>query len=83
MYQAKILGELGATVITNTTAVTPTYPFYAVTVLSDAVFASLSGQNIDGQALTGFTVPAGTTIFGAFGTVQLTSGKVICYKSKL
>ena len=69
-------GISAATITTNTTAVTGT--FAAITVLSDAVFTSLTRANTTGS-LGSTTVPAGVTIFGDITGYQLASGAVIAY----
>ena len=69
-------GISAATITTNTTAVTGT--FAAITVLSDAVFTSLTRANTTGT-LGSITIPAGVTIFGAITGYQLASGAVIAY----
>lgn len=69
-------GSNSATITTNTSAVTGT--FAAITVLSDAVFTSLTRANTTGT-LGSTTIPAGVTIFGAITGYQLASGAVIAY----
>ena len=56
--------------------------FYAIQIISAAVFASggLVG-NLGGDTYNGVTFPAGTTIFGNFSSIKLVSGTVIAYKS--
>lgn len=69
-------GSTAATITTDTTAVTGT--FAAITVLSDAVFTSLTRANTTGS-LGSTTIPAGVTIFGAITGYRLASGAVIAY----
>ena len=69
-------GSTAATITTDTTAVTGT--FAAITVLSDAVFTSLTRANTTGS-LGSTTIPAGVTIFGAITGYKLASGAVIAY----
>ena len=69
-------GGSSATITTGTTAVTGT--FSAITVLSDAVFTSLTRANTTGS-LGATTVPAGVTLFGTITGYQLASGAVIAY----
>lgn len=69
-------GTAAATITTNTTAVTGT--FAAITVLSDAVFTSLTRANTTGT-LGSTTIPAGVTIFGDITGYKLASGAVIAY----
>lgn len=72
-------GALGVVVTTNTSAVTGS--FYAVTVLEDATFSAFSESDASGQAMTGFAVPAGVTLYGRITGYTLTSGKVRAYKA--
>jgi hypothetical protein len=69
-------GSASATITTDTVAVTGT--FAAITVLSDAVFTSLTRANTTGT-LGATTVPAGVTLFGTITGYQLASGAVIAY----
>lgn len=69
-------GTAAATITTDTTAVTGT--FAAITVLSDAVFTSLTRASTTGS-LGSTTIPAGVTIFGDITGYQLASGAVIAY----
>lgn len=70
-------GQAGVTVTTNTAAVTGT--FTAITVLEDANFSAFTETGATGQAMTGFTIPAGTTLFGRITGYTLASGKVRAY----
>ena len=70
-------GENGVTVTTNNTAVTGS--FTAIQVLEDATFSVFTETGATGQAMTGFTVPAGVTLFGRITAYTLTSGKVRAY----
>jgi hypothetical protein len=74
-------GAAGATLVTNTTATTGI--FYAIQVVQDAVFASITGNltGFSGSPLTTTTFPAGTVIYGQFTALQLTSGRVIAYSA--
>jgi hypothetical protein len=69
-------GSSAATITTDTAAVTGT--FAAITVLSDAVFTSLTRANTTGT-LGATTIPAGVTLFGTITGYQLASGAVIAY----
>ena len=51
----------GARVVSNTTAVVG--PFFAVQCLTAVVFSAVV-VNYEGQAITGITIPAGTTLYG-------------------
>lgn len=51
---------------------------FAFTVLSDAVFTTLTGMS--GDTIGGATFPAGVTIFGNFTAITLASGSIIIYQ---
>lgn len=70
----------GVVVETGTTAVTG--KFYAIQVLSDATFTLLTENNKSGDGMTGFVIPAGTTIINGLGITAFTlsSGRVRAYK---
>jgi len=70
----------GVHVETSTDAVTG--KFYAIQVLADANFAVFTENGKSGDPMTGFTIPAGTTIMNGLGITAftLTSGKVRAYK---
>jgi hypothetical protein len=70
----------GIVVETGTDAITG--KFYAIQVLTDTIFALLTENNKSGDAMTGFTLPAGTTIINGLGITAftLTSGRVRAYK---
>lgn len=70
-------GQEGVTVTTNTTAVTGN--FTAIQVLEDANFSAFTETGATGQAMTGFVIPAGTTLFGRITGYTLASGKVRAY----
>lgn len=50
---------------------------FAITILSDVVFTTLTGMS--GDALTAVTFPAGITIYGNFTAVTLASGSAVLY----
>jgi hypothetical protein len=77
-YEATALGQFGAVVETGTTAITGN--FAAITVLDDATFSAIAGD-ISGDALTGFVISKGITLFGRFTGFTLTSGRVIAYRN--
>lgn len=52
--------------------------YRAIQVLADAVVTTTTSI---GDALTGESLVAGTTIYGKFDTVSVVSGKVIAYKA--
>ena len=57
-----------------------TGPFSAVQALSEAVIdVSQCTTNI--ESVGDITIPAGVTIFGNFDSIELDSGKVLCYRS--
>lgn len=72
-----LVGGYGAKVIDDTSLVDGN--FQAIQCLTDVVIASIDMRNLEGT-LTGFTIDAGTIIFGEIDTIQLTSGKLIAYK---
>lgn len=77
-------GQNGVIMLTDTTAVTGN--FRAIYVLADAVFSTLTsditknGTSTAAVAADFGTVYQGTTLYGKFTAVTLTSGKVILYK---
>ena len=71
------LGQLGFTVIANTVA--RVGHWCAIQCLTNTVLATLTGFSIDGD-LTGYTLTAGTVIYGSFTAITLTSGLAIAYK---
>lgn len=74
-------GENGVTVTTNTSSVLAPAggSFTAIQVLEDATFSAFTEIGAAGQAMTGFVVPAGITLFGRITGYTLTSGKVRAY----
>ena len=76
-------GQNGFNVVTGTAAQTGNYS--AITIVPDTVVASITATNIQlngsesATALSGVTLPAGTTIFGKITGFTLTSGSVIAY----
>jgi len=80
MYNSTALGQFGAEVITDTAART-SKNYAAITVLSAAEFSTLTGVDLTGNAITGFSIPAGITLLGRFTAVTLTSGRVIAYNN--
>lgn len=71
---------LGVVVETGTTAITG--KFYAVQVLADAQFSTFTENAKTGDAMTGFTIPAGTILYNGLGITAFTlsSGAVRAYK---
>jgi hypothetical protein len=80
--EPKTFGEYGGVFVNNTTKTDAPYggSFYAVQCVTDTVFSAMV-DNISG-AMTGITIPAGTTIYGLTSSFTLTSGSVIAYKNK-
>jgi hypothetical protein len=82
--QHTAMGQKGAILITDTTAVTGN--FKAIMALSDTVFTLLTsdltknGVAVAAAAADFGTLSAGMTIYGKFTAITLTSGKVIAYK---
>jgi hypothetical protein len=70
----------GVDVETGTNAVTG--KFYAIQVLTDANFTVFTENGKTGDTMTGFTIPAGTTIINGLGITAFTllSGRVRAYK---
>lgn len=73
----------GVTTETGTTAVTG--DFYAIQVLEAATFTTFTENAGDGDAMTGFAVPAGTLLYNGKGITAFTmsSGKVRAYKRRI
>lgn len=71
-------GQLGVTVVTDTSAVTG--PFYCLQCLEDTIFATFVETGATGGSMVGFAVPAGTPLYGNITSFSLTSGKVRAYK---
>ncbi len=70
---------VGADYISGTTTFTGRYG--AITAVAAAVLdAATVAADYGGDSLASLPIPAGTTIYGTFTTVKLTSGKVIAYK---
>jgi hypothetical protein len=71
-------GQRGVIVETGTTALTG-LDAYAIQLLADTTFATLTEDNRTGDAMTGFAIPAGMILYGNFRAVTLTSGAVRIY----
>ena len=75
-----LLGRTGVIVETGTTAVDLTgLEAHTIQILTDTVFANLAENVKTGDAMTGITIPAGSSIHGRFIAVTLTSGAVRIY----
>lgn len=71
-------GQRGVIVETGTTALTG-LDAYAIQLLADTTFVTLTEDNRTGDAMTGFAIPAGMILYGNFRAVTLTSGAVRIY----
>lgn len=71
-------GQRGVIVETGTTALTG-LDAYAIQLLADTTFATLTEDNRTGDIMTGFAIPAGMILYGNFRAVTLTSGAVRIY----
>jgi hypothetical protein len=70
---------LGADYISGTTTFTGKYG--AITAVAAAVLdTGTVAADYTGDALATMPIPVGTTIYGIFTTIKLSSGKVIAYK---
>ena len=68
----------GAIVITGTSLTTG--PFWAITALEATVLAAGTvWDDLLGGSVSALPIPVGTTIYGWFSAIQLTSGKVVAY----
>lgn len=73
---------LGVVVETGNTAVTG--KFYAIQVLEAANFSTFTENGASGDAMTSFSIPAGTILYNGLGITAFTlsSGRVRAYKMK-
>jgi hypothetical protein len=72
-------GGSGLTGIATTTPATG-LDCYALVCLTDTVFATLTPTTgFSCTGITGVTQPAGTTIFGSYTAITLTSGSIHAY----
>lgn len=69
---------LGAVYIADTTTVSG--KFGAIQALEASVLASGTLSDDITGTLTSLPIPVGTTIYGVFTAVKLTSGKVLAYR---
>jgi hypothetical protein len=71
---------LGVVVESGTDAVTG--KFYAIQVLANATFTVFTENGKTGDAMTGFSIPAGTVLYNGLGITAFTlsSGIVRAYK---
>jgi hypothetical protein len=75
-----MLGQNGAEYVSDTLA--HAIPAYAIQIIEDAVIAAIA-SDYTGNTLVGKTLLAGTTIFGNFTSLTLTSGSAVMYKEKV
>lgn len=78
-YDKQSFGEAGCVVVTGTDEVTG--DFCAIHILEATTFTTITNILASGDALTGFSIPAGIVLYGKFSDFELLSGKVIAYKS--
>jgi len=73
---------LGVVVETGTDPVTG--KFYAIQVLEAATFTTFTESGASGDAMTGFSIPAGTILYNGLGITAFTlsGGKVRAYKMR-
>lgn len=78
--QSSLFGGAGVITETGTTAITG--DFCAIQILEAATFSAFKENGGNGDAMTGFSIPAGVTIFNGLGITAftLTSGKCRAYK---
>ena len=74
------VGQNGARVVTSL-ASPINGSFGAIQATEDATFTSITASNWTGDSTLNLKLPAGASIFGAFTTFTLTSGKVIAYNA--
>jgi hypothetical protein len=69
----------GAVYIADTTEYAGRY--WAITALEATVVNTASVADYSGSSISAMPIPVGTTIYGNFSKVKLTSGKVLAYVS--
>lgn len=74
-----MLGQNGAEFVSD--AIAHAIPAYAIQFVEDSVIAAIA-SDYTGNTLVGKTFLAGSTIFGNFTSLTLTSGAAIMYKEK-
>lgn len=77
-------GMVGGKAITGTSAVTPTAGYYFCAIVATAATVVASQGNVAGSdnPVLG-PIPVGTTVYGKFSSITLTSGTAIGYYAKL
>ena len=73
-FDLSTFGQQGIVTETGTTAVTGN--FRAIQVLADATFTTFTESGAGGDAMTGFSIPAGTVLYGRITAFTLSAGKV-------
>lgn len=79
-YQKAVLGFNGFNVLVpadDTTGSTPIY--HAIQALEDSAITANCSGIADADTSVSLTLLAGQVIMGQFNTVNLTSGKIVCY----
>jgi hypothetical protein len=71
-------GDYGFRMVTSSFSQPSGETYRAIQVIADAVVTTTTTV---GDALTAESLVAGTTIYGKFDTVSVSSGKVIAYKA--
>jgi len=72
------MGQYGAVYENGVQEVTGS--FYKIYCVTATTFAAITG-NITGDTFTGVAHPAGTTFYGIFTALTLTSGSVLLYNT--
>jgi hypothetical protein len=77
-------GANGGKEITGTSAVTPATGYYFCAIVATAATVVASQENVAGSdnPVLG-PIPVGTTVYGKFASITLTSGTAIGYYAKL
>jgi len=76
-FRGMAFGDKGFVVVNSGDAPTK-YIYRAITVLEDAVI-TVKQINVEGHPDTNLTLTAGTTIYGMFDPINVTSGTIIAY----
>lgn len=80
LFDKESAGLFGVVTETGTTAITG--HFAQIQCLTATTFSLLTEPNGSGDAMTGFAIPAGTTLRGRFTAFTLTSGAVRAHKAE-
>lgn len=87
MYNRDIMenamGYNGAEFISDTVqhVASPNTVYSSLQVIADATLSQFSlDGGITGNTFTGVVIPSGTTIYGRFSSITLTSGQILAYK---